>query len=206
LLTAPPIAAVLVAVPNVDVSERHFELIERAQRGDVRARDDLLRELYPIVAKHLSFLFGSRHVREEAIQESMIEIFRSLPKFKTRISVRGWALCIASRTSHRYLKKERPHSSSLSATGALPELGSSPALWDAKDELMLLQRYLKEIDPKKREAFVLVEILELTGHEAAEVLGVPENTVFSRVRHAKKEIEDRFARDDAELRREGSAS
>jgi RNA polymerase sigma-70 factor (ECF subfamily) len=193
----------LAAVPALGerssrpTQEQLFEWIDLAQRGDESARLELLRALYPIVAKHLSFLLRLPHLREEAIQESMLQIHRSLGRFRIRTSVRAWALKIATRRSGRYLEREQRHLSSLTEDGLVPERASSAGVIEARQELARLERHLLGLSVKKREAFVLVEILQMTGKEASEVLGVPEDTVFSRVRHARREIEDLFAQEDA---------
>jgi RNA polymerase sigma-70 factor (ECF subfamily) len=45
------------------------------------------------------------------------------------------------------------------------------------------------MDERKREVFVLSEILELSGREIAEIIGVPMNTVYSRLRAAREEFD-----------------
>jgi RNA polymerase sigma-70 factor (ECF subfamily) len=62
------------------------------------------------------------------------------------------------------------------------------------DELRLLWRLLGELDPLKREVFVLAELEEMTAPEIAEAIGIPLNTAYSRLRVARQEFEDAFAR------------
>jgi DNA-directed RNA polymerase specialized sigma24 family protein len=60
----------------------------------------------------------------------------------------------------------------------------------------MLQRALAALSPKKRDAFVLMEIFELSQEEAGRVLGVPANTAASQCRHARAELHARFKRFD----------
>jgi RNA polymerase sigma-70 factor (ECF subfamily) len=55
--------------------------------------------------------------------------------------------------------------------------------------LQVLSVLLDGLDERKREVFVLSEILEMNGREIAETLGVPMNTVYSRLRVAREEFD-----------------
>lgn len=86
--------------------EQLLDLAERARTGDGDAAEQLIAALYPVVRKHLLFTLGRSSWAEEALQESMLEIFRSLHSFRYRVSVRAWALRIASRTARSLLRKQ----------------------------------------------------------------------------------------------------
>ena len=66
------------------------------------------------------------------------------------------------------------------------------------DESRLLWRLLGELGPPKREVFVLAELEEMTVPEIAEAIGVPLNTAYSRLRAARHEFNEAFARYAAE--------
>jgi RNA polymerase sigma-70 factor (ECF subfamily) len=51
-----------------------------------------------------------------------------------------------------------------------------------------LQRAFEGLSEKKREVFVLVTLEGLSGEEAARVLGIPVNTVWTRLHHARLEL------------------
>jgi DNA-directed RNA polymerase specialized sigma24 family protein len=52
----------------------------------------------------------------------------------------------------------------------------------------MLRRALAKLAPKKRDAFVLMAIFELTAAEAGRALGTFANTAASRFRHARAEL------------------
>ncbi len=58
-----------------------------------------------------------------------------------------------------------------------------------------LTRILDQMDDAKREVLVLSEWEEMSSPEIAEVLGIPLNTVYSRLRLARAEFEKLLARD-----------
>jgi RNA polymerase sigma-70 factor (ECF subfamily) len=67
--------------------------------------------------------------------------------------------------------------------------------------LALAQRALDALDADKREVFVLAEVEQMSAPEIAEVLGIPVNTVYSRLRAARQAFNFRLARRAATPRR-----
>ena len=59
-----------------------------------------------------------------------------------------------------------------------------------REELWRLDDALSRIELGRRAVLVLHEIEEMTAPEIAQVLGIPMNTVYSRLRVAREELED----------------
>jgi RNA polymerase sigma-70 factor (ECF subfamily) len=172
---------------SVDAARELAELARDAVT-DPHARDALLRELYTTVRKHVFFTIGGGALADDAVQETMIALYRGLPKFRGEANPRTWALTIASRTALRVRRREARHV-------PVEEIDAQVLDRDpmAAAELVLLGRALDNISEKKRDAFVLMSLLELTADEAGEALGIPANTAASRDRHARSELETVFA-------------
>jgi RNA polymerase sigma-70 factor (ECF subfamily) len=145
---------------------------------------ELLRQLYPVVRKQIHFLLGPGAVADDAVQETMIAVYRGLPKFRGDASVKTWAIAIAMRTARRVRRQNARHAGEEEAEIAVFDTDQTGAA-----ELVMLQRALDVLSPKKREAFVLMGILELTAQEAGSALGTFANTAASRYRHACAELE-----------------
>jgi len=62
-----------------------------------------------------------------------------------------------------------------------------------REQLSRLDAALETIDVGRRAVLVLHEIEEMTAPEIAEVLGIPLNTVYSRLRVARAELEQALA-------------
>ena len=168
------------------------DLVERARAGEAHAVTALLEYLYPWVRKHATFVLGlDRALVEDAVQESMVQIYRSLPGFRGKSSIKTWALRIASRTVRRHGRAQRPHQSALTAEGELDDRVFAVETTGA-GELSNLFAALADLSAKKREAFILMEIFELSAREAGEVLRVSGNTAASRCRHARTELAARL--------------
>jgi RNA polymerase sigma-70 factor (ECF subfamily) len=136
---------------------------------------------------------------DDALQDVFIVAYNKLGEFEGRSSLRTWIFGIARRVA----RDHRPAGRVLSVSGerleALPELAWSAQETTAEqvDAARLLERLLVDLHPEKREAFILVEVEEMTIVEAAEALGVNPNTAYSRLRAARSELEQALGRLEA---------
>ena len=134
--------------------------------------------------KHVYFVIGGGALADDAVQDTMIAIYRGLAGFRGDSSPRTWALTIATRTARRVRARDARHV----ATDDL-----DPTVFDvdttAAGELVMLRHALARLSPKKRDAFVMMSLLELTAEEAGKALSTFANTAASRNRHACRELE-----------------
>jgi RNA polymerase sigma-70 factor (ECF subfamily) len=165
-------------------------LAERTRAGDGKARHELLVELYGAVRKHVYLLLGAGAMADDAVQETMIAIHRGLVRFRGDASPRTWALSIATRTAWRTRRREARYRPDGDAEVVWFDVAPTEAA-----ELAMLRGALAKLAPKKRDAFVLMAIFELTAEEAGRVLGTFANTAASRFRHARAELEAQFSRE-----------
>jgi RNA polymerase sigma-70 factor (ECF subfamily) len=160
------------------------ELARQAKAGGAGARDELLSQLYAVVRRHIYFSIGGGPLAEDAVQETMIALYRGLPAFRGEANPRTWALTIATRTAHKLRRREARHV-------VVDELDAEVFDVDqaAAAEMVMLRRALARLSDKKRDAFILMSLLELTAQEAGKALGTFANTAASRDRHARAELE-----------------
>ena len=171
-------------------AEQLLALARRAQAGDELAVHALLAQLYGAVRKHVYLSIGRGALADDAVQETMIALHRGLSGFRGEANPRTWALSIATRTARRLRRKEARYVpvEDDAVDTAVFDVGPNEAA-----ELLVLRKALATLAPKKRDAFVLMAIFELTADEAARALGTFANTAASRFRHARAELEDHFA-------------
>jgi RNA polymerase sigma-70 factor (ECF subfamily) len=165
-------------------------LARRAQRGDSDARHALLVELYGAVRKHLYLVLGTGALADDAVQDTMLALHRGLAGFRgDTASPRTWALAIATRIAYRLRRRESRYQLVDDGTVDVGVLDVEPV---AAAELTMLRKALATLSPRKRDAFVLMAIFELSAQEAGGVLGTFANTAASRFRHARAELEARL--------------
>jgi RNA polymerase sigma factor (sigma-70 family) len=131
---------------------------------------------------------------DDLVQATFLEVVR----FDPRLPARNWLLGIANAMLRRHRRSLRRAAVRIVvAAGLAPAtLPPTPAeLFDGDETTRRLDRAFARLSPKKREAFVLVTLEGLSGDEAAEALGVPVNTVWTRLHHARSELRAALAED-----------
>lgn len=151
----------------------------------------LLGELYEAHADKLFRALARWGVPDASLDDALHEIFlvasRKLPEFEGRSSHLTWLFGIALRVARGVRRARREE------TLGDHEPGDEHALettLEARRAAALLDRMLARLDPDQREVFVLAELEELTAPEIAEITGAKLNTVYSRLRLARRAIED----------------
>lgn len=163
----------------------------RARRGDTAAATEFVRATQTDVWRLCAHL-GSRADADELTQETYARAFAALHRFLGRCAARTWLLAIARRVCAdgiRATARERRRT-------ALADPEQTPTGTDHADSVAL-HALLDELDPRRREAFVLTQLVGLSYAEAAEVCGCPLGTLRSRVARARSDLVAAFdARSD----------
>jgi RNA polymerase sigma-70 factor, ECF subfamily len=151
--------------------------IEAAQRGDREALASLVREHYALV-----FRFCARRLGDEAgadaAQETFVTMQRRLRHFGGRSSFETWLLGIAHNECRAKARSSRLDPLPLEAWVEV----AAPT--DRADDREALRQALAALSVDHREVVVLHELDGLRYAEIAEILGIPEGTVKSRLHHA----------------------
>lgn len=140
---------------------------------------------------------------DDVAQEVFIVVHRKLPEFEGRSSLKTWLFAISRRVvsdHRRRLKRQRPHTPF--PDDRMADAGASPQERAARHEAaMLLHAFLDSLPDEQREVFVLSELEQMTAPEIGEATDVKLNTVYSRLRLARKAFERVVARHQARAQR-----
>jgi RNA polymerase sigma-70 factor (ECF subfamily) len=123
---------------------------------------------------------------DDALQDVFIVVQRRLPEFDGGAQLRTWLYAIALRVARKYRERVRREPASLEAAReSQPELvleqsGEGAALQN--ERLALAHAALGALPDEQREVFVLSRVEQMSAPEIAEIVGVPLNTVYSRLR------------------------
>lgn len=169
----------------------------------VRARRAALR-LEEIYDAHFDFIWRSARrmgVGEDAVDDVVQEVFlvahRRLGDFEGRSSVKTWLFGILHRvvSDHRRTLRRKGGLAPLPEGLEADRSESCPAEQaEKRQRLKLLHGLLGELDDDKRTVFVLAELEQMTAPEIAQALGVKMNTVYSRLRAARKMFDAALSR------------
>ena len=141
---------------------------------------------------------------DDALQDVFIVVQRRLPEFDGSAQLRTWLYAIALRIARKYRVRQRKEPSSLDDATldvALEAEGTdSEGALHSNEKLKLARAALEALDDEKREVFVLARIEQMSAPEIASIVGVPVNTVYSRLRAARLGFEAEVRRLSASKR------
>jgi RNA polymerase sigma-70 factor (ECF subfamily) len=188
-------------------------LERRAMTRDVPAdeRASTAVDLAGVYAAHFRYVWrclrslGVRDSQlEDALQDVFIVVQRRLSEFDGRAPLRTWLYAIGLRIARKYRDRARREPASLEAAREqTPELPAPEASSDAalaSERLALARRALSSLDDDKREVFVLARVEQMSAPEIANVVGIPLNTVYSRLRAARLAFDAEVSRLEASTR------
>jgi RNA polymerase sigma-70 factor (ECF subfamily) len=139
---------------------------------------------------------------DDAAQDVFIVVHRRLGEFEGRSSIKSWLFGIARRVAkdHRRRSQRKDRGEALPETLADAAALSPREAASRAEALRVLYDILDNLDDDKREVFVLAELEQMTVPEIADAIAVNLNTVYSRLRAARRAFEDATARHRARER------
>lgn len=134
--------------------------------------------------RSLRLLGVAEDVLEDATQDVFEVVSRQLAEFSGRSTLRTWIFSIVQRTAANHRRRHRRKVQQLvPLRDAIVASEPSPhAHAEALDAAQRIERYAATLAPDRRALFVLVLLEEVPAPEAARALGLPLNTVYSRIR------------------------
>jgi RNA polymerase sigma-70 factor (ECF subfamily) len=189
--------------PRSEVSEA--ELIRRVCQGDKEAFYGLVRPYERAVYVAAVSILNSPADAEEVAQEAVLKAFTHLAEFRAEAKFSTWLIQITINEARSRLRKDRRHLyESIDEPRTDEEGDYSPkdfADWREipsetlkRDELRnALKRGLANLPLKYREVLILRDIQNLSIEETAEILGITEGNVKTRLLRARLQMRDALA-------------
>jgi RNA polymerase sigma factor (sigma-70 family) len=168
------------------VPEADDALLVRVADGDAAALAALYRRYGGRLFGYLQRYAGDRMVAEEILQDTLLAVWRSAPRYARRSSVRTWLFGIARRQAHNRLRAQEPPTVPLDGLAGWADPAPGPAEWAvAVAQGAAVADAFAALAPRHREVLALAFAARVPHAEIAEVLGVPVGTVKSRLHHAR---------------------
>jgi RNA polymerase sigma-70 factor (ECF subfamily) len=155
--------------------------VRAAAAGDLAAFEELVRAYQAQVWRFLRHLLGDPALAEDVTQETFLRVFLRLRTFRHRSRFSTWVFQVARNAGVDALRSRARQERVAHLT--LPTTVVAGA--DSGTDIVAA---LGALSVKLRESLLLVEVLGLRYREVAQVLGVPEGTVKSRVAQARQRI------------------
>jgi RNA polymerase sigma-70 factor (ECF subfamily) len=181
--------------------EADEDLMVQYQQGEVRAFEILLgRHRKPVFNFILRYV-GDKETAEDLLQETFMRVIKGADAYKRQAKFTTWLYTIARnlcvdqtrrRKHRRHASLDAPMSASEDSGTLLDVLPGSEMASDRKSVNKQLhetmQRAIGSLSEEQREVFLMREFLDMPFKQIAEVVGVPENTVKSRMRYALEKL------------------
>jgi RNA polymerase sigma-70 factor (ECF subfamily) len=157
-----------------------------AGRGDAVALEQFIKATQRDVWRTVAFL-AEPGIADDLTQETFLRAMGSLPRFTARSSARTWLLSIARRVVVDQIRRNqaRPRVNQSIDLESILETRHSPGRFEDITEIKML---LDGLDPDRRQALMLTQVVGLSYAEAAEVCGCPVGTIRSRVARARDDL------------------
>ena len=169
-----------------------------ARDGDRRALELFVRDSQADVWRLCAHLGGREHA-DDLTQETFMRAIGALPSFRGESSVRTWLLAIARRTCADAVRRKIRVRRLLQRVTPRDELEPEPTGGPELDLVMA------RLDPDRKAAFVMTQVIGLSYAEAAEACGCPVGTIRSRVARAREDLVSWLTEDARQARHAGES-
>jgi RNA polymerase sigma-70 factor (ECF subfamily) len=166
-------------------------LVERCQRGDAEAFQQLFRAHRDDVARLAQRMLGRAVDLEDIVQEVFLQVHRSIRDFRhgARFSTWLYRVTVNVVLMHRRAAKSRPvFSEAPESLAAVDHRPFADEQVERRRRVRAFHRLLDRLSEKKRVVFVLHELEGLAPGEIAKIVGSPVLTVRTRLFYARREL------------------
>lgn len=138
---------------------------------------------------------------DDAVQDTFLVVHRRLAEFAGRAALRTWLFQIARRVASHYRRSAVREAARRGSLAEAEAVASPVGGVEQVESAELVRMFLDELDHDKAVVFVLAELEQWQAPEIAAELAVNLNTVYSRLRAARRQLERLVRRLDARERR-----
>jgi RNA polymerase sigma-70 factor (ECF subfamily) len=165
------------------------DLIKAISAGDQLAMRVLFARHNVRVCRYVLRFVSDESLAEEVVSDVFIEVWRNAARFEGRSQVSTWLLGIARFKALSAVRRRKDEALDDAVANAIPDSTDDPEIaTQKKDRLAILRECMSHLSRDHREVIDLVYCRERLVDEAAEILGVPENTVKSRMFEARRRM------------------
>jgi RNA polymerase sigma-70 factor, ECF subfamily len=164
-------------------------LIVRIAAGDMLAMRALFARHQVRLYRFVLRFVADRQSAEDVISEVFLEVWRHASTFEARSAASTWLLAIARFKALSSLRRrsDAPLDDAVAAT--IEDTGDDPEVTIRKKQQgQILRNCLARLSPNHREIVDLVYYQGMAIGEVAAIVGIPENTVKTRMFHARKQL------------------
>lgn len=170
------------------------ELVAQVIAGKLEVYGELMKRYEAKLLRYVTYVLGGDYASADVVQETFIKAYINLRSYKSKYSFSAWIYRIAHNTAINVAKKNKRYVALPDAEtiDSLPEFSVPDTLADEVDQALLgknLQSSFMKLSPKYREPLLLNLVEGYAYQEIADILQLPINTVATRIRRAKQQMQ-----------------
>jgi len=176
--------------PRVDSVVDEQELLQRIMLGDIAAFEAFYKVYYPQLFRFLQRMTRSPDSVEELIQETLMVVWEKPERFNHQSKISTWVFGIAYHKALKSMSISNRRNNDLDVDELAETLGDPAADQTQNQENRdWLNRALAALPPEQRAVIELTFYYDLAYQDIAKILDCPENTVKTRMFHARKKLQ-----------------
>jgi RNA polymerase sigma-70 factor, ECF subfamily len=169
-------------------------LIQSIAAGDKQAMQILFARYKVRLFRFLLRFVGDKSAAEDLVSEVFLDVWRQAGRFRGQSQVSTWLLAIARNKALSALWRRSTQELDEDAVGVIEDPQDNPEVtMQNRQKIEILLNCLAQLSPAHREIIDLVYSHERSIDEVAEIVGVPQNTVKTRMFYARKRIAELMA-------------
>lgn len=157
------------------------KLIRAARKGDSDAADALARRYWQAAWKASFALSGNRDIADDATQDAFERVLRGLGRVDERRPFGAYLHRVVINRTLDLLKARK-------RTTILADRAEADERLDSSLDRMSFEQIVSRLPEERRVPLVMRHLLDYRPAEIAEILGIPEGTVSSRISRALDEL------------------
>lgn len=163
-------------------------LVARAQAGDSVAFNELAERYSTRLRRVLYRITRDCEAAYDAVQEALLRAWQNIGRFESRSRFYTWLTRIGINEAYHGMRKRQPEMLDIedSVGERVPDWGNLPdETFESREFLTAVEAALGELPPEYRTAVALRDVEGLSTQEAAEVLGIGERALKSRLHRGR---------------------
>jgi RNA polymerase sigma-70 factor (ECF subfamily) len=179
----------------MDTDEQDRDLLARIAKRDSAALRALYMSHNVRIYRFILRLARNETLAEDVVSETFLKVWQKASSFGGQAKVSTWLLTIARNEAISVLRKktEAPIDEQ-SAAEQEDESDTQETATAKKDKGAVMRACIEKLSPAHREIIDLVYYQDCSVAEIAGILNIPENTVKTRMFHARKHLSEHFKR------------